>query len=109
MNDDKKRKIILRENSIFIGQDLQLQKNCMISKNNDDSQLLLLCFVPPSDVLRNRHIDFSRSCSYATKLSSPVLLTFQLPIKNRACYVRETIYSKKPQQLPIRSFGRSAK
>ena len=34
-----------------------------------------------SDPLRNRHIDFSRSCSYTTKLSSPVLLAFQLPIE----------------------------
>ena len=37
-------------------------------------------------------------CFYTAKLSLPVLLAFQFPIKNRACCVRETIYSKKPQQ-----------
>ena len=42
----KKQRSILCENTIFIGQYLlQLQKNCMMSKNNDDLQLLLLCFV----------------------------------------------------------------
>ena len=67
----------------LLGRHLQLQKNCMINKNNDDLQLLFC--PPPSDALRNPYIDFSCSCSYITKLLSPVLLAFQLPIKNRTC------------------------
>ena len=99
VNDDKKRKRILCENSIFIGQALAITKNCMMSKNNDDLQLLFITlFCALSDALGNSHVDFSHFFSYTTKLSSPVLLAFQLSIKNRTCCVRETVYSKKSQQ-----------
>ena len=90
-----KNKRILCENSIFIGQLLAITKNCMMSKNNDDLQLLfIILFCTLSDALGNRHINFSHFCSYTTKLSSSVLLAFQLPVENRTC-VRD---SKKPQQ-----------
>ena len=80
------------------GRHLQLQKNCMMSKNDDLQLLFITLFCPLSDALGNRHIKFSHFCFYTTKLSSSVLLAFQFPIKNRTCCVRETIYSKKPQQ-----------
>ena len=77
-----------------------------ITKKLHDQQkwwfaVVITLFCPSSNALRNHHIDFSSSCSYKTKLSSPVLLAYQLPIKNGVCYVQETIYSKKPQQLSI--------
>ena len=84
----------------LLGRHLQLQKNWVMSKNNDDLQAVFITFFcPSSDALRNHLIDFSCSCSYTTKLLSPVLLAFELSIKNRTCCVQETIYSKKPQQL----------
>ena len=43
---NKKRKMILCENSIFIGQTLAITKKLCDELNNDDLQLLLLCFVP---------------------------------------------------------------
>ena len=43
---DKKHKMILCENSIFIGQTLAITKKLYDELNNDDLQLLLLCFVP---------------------------------------------------------------
>ena len=95
VNDDKKRKRILCENSLFIGQALAFTKNFMMSKNNDDLHLLFITlFCALSDDLGNSYIDFSHFCSYTTKLSSRVLLAFQLPIKSRTCCVRETFIVK---------------
>ena len=83
----------------LLGRHLQLQKNGMMNKNNGDLQLLFITlFCSLSDALGNNHIKFSHFCFYTTKLLSPVLLAFQFPIKNRMCCVRQTIYSKKPQQ-----------
>ena len=78
----------------LLGRHLQLQKNC---KHLQLLFITLFCALS-DDALGNHHIDFSHFCSYTTKLLSPVLLAFQLPIKNRMCCVQETIYSKKPQQ-----------
>ena len=65
----------------LLGRHLQLQKNCTMSKNNDDLQLLFITlFCPLSDAFGNHHIKFSLFCFYTTKLSSPVLLAFQFPI-----------------------------
>ena len=70
---------------------------------------VITLFCPLSDALRNHHIHFFCACSYTTKLWSPVLLAFQLPFKSRTCYVQEISYSKKLQQLSIRSFRHSVK
>ena len=71
--------------------------------------VVITLFCPLSDALRNHHIHFFCACSYTTKLLSPVLLAFQLPFKIRTCYVQEISYSKKLQQLSIRSFRHSVK
>ena len=71
--------------------------------------VVITLFCPLSDALRNHHIHFFCACSYTTKLWSPVLLAFQFPFKSRTCYVQEISYSKKLQQLSIRSFRHSVK
>ena len=93
LNDDKKRTRILCENSIFIEQALAITKNCTMSKNNDDLQLLFITlFCAQSDALGNSHTDFSYFCSYTTKLLSPVLLAFNFPLKTgRAAFGKQFI------------------
>ena len=82
----------------LLGRHLQLKEIVWWAKIMSVIAVVIYYFVLcPVWGFRKQPYWFSYFCSYTTKLSPPVLLAFQLPIKNRMCCVLETIYSKKPQ------------